>query len=1100
MLRRAAAVAVLSALAVGALPTVAHAAGAATVGATNVFPAVPGTTAPVGNVTVTEAAPGQLTVGDVVTVSLRDAANAATLHLTTTPVVSGTNGLSATLAVASSNATGTPLQDQVKVTITGASTGAFPGVLTVAQLNPAIDAAAATGAVNATVGDTAGLVPSSTVPVGSLVTGGTLKATFAAVTQPTLSSTGSNQQAGSVTIAEPAKAFFKTGDVITFRVRDVNGSADTIGLAATPLASGGAMTVTVQGLNGPTVQPNETGFKVVVDAQDPSNGSTSTLTVSNLVLNTAQAPSGPITLAAAVTTGATTEYIVPGRTTIANVGGATSTTSAGDPVLNVPGAAQAAGNLTITAAPGALRDGDTFSVAIQEAGVTFSPAQLPVTSLTAGNLSLTSAAATLDAGRVTATWTVQSANTVPSTIVVGPIYYDVAPTAVVGTTVSLKSSGGGSFTSQTVTNARLVSGEAGYFKTTAAAVPASTSPVPGADVRYTEPAAGALLAGNSALVLLSPYANQIAAYRTTFAAVPSATVTGTLVLGAPVVNSSTIAVTTANGVISAPAQTAVLFPVTAASTGTPAQVTFGNLSYQLGNYVPPGVLVGLGTANTGTGAVTPTTTTVAGTVLSSNSYADAINGKGLGSASAGDTTAPETYLDSGPANGSTVYNSSSVTFYFHSSEDPYARFTCTLISSTKAGDSSTIFENNCGQASSTTPVTYAKTYPSLADGHYTFYVQATDGANNTDSTPAATSFDIGFDATAPSVTVTAPATSVTAPLTVTFSEPVKNVSPGTIALVPAPAGGYVLTCKNGTVVVDCLAGPVTSVTLTPKPSLLPGQTYTLTVNPGGVTPAITDLAGNAVATTSKTFRASLVEQESSVAAKAAWRTVATTSASGGSYAVSHRAGAAVSFPFSGTSVTWTTVTGPAFGKATVYVDGVSKGSVNNYATATKYGVARTVSGLAAGNHVLKVVVAGVKGATAATDSLVAVDRLVAGAVSVQQNDPSATYAWGLIAATTASGGKYAAEDLAGAAVQFTFKGTSVTWWTVTAPLMGKATVYVDGVSKGTVDNYSSGTAYNVKRTYGGLPNAVHTIRVVVTGTKRSGATGTRIAVDRFSVL
>lgn len=1097
MLRRSVAVAVLSGFAVAALPAVAHAAVTpATAGVTNTFPAVPGTTAPVGNVTVTESAPGQLTVGDVITVQLKDSVGAATLHLTTTPVVSGTNGLAATLAVASSNTVGTPLQDQVKVTITAPSAGAFPGVLTLAQLNPAIDPTAATGNATVTVSDTAGLVTTATVPVANLISGGTLKATFAAVTQPTLSSTGSNQQAGSITVAEPAKSFFKSGDVITFRVRDVNGSADTVGLAATPLANGGAMTVSVHGLNGPTVQPNETGFKVVIDAGDPANGSTSTLTVSNIVLNTAQAPSGPITLSAQVTTGAVTEYIVPGRVTIANVGGNTSTTSAGEPVLSVPGTGQAAANLTITAAPGALRDGDTFSVAIQEAGVTFSPATPPVTSLTAGNLMLTSSAATLDAGNVTATWTVQSANSVPATIVIGPIYYDVAPGAVVGNAVSVKTSGGGSFTSQTVTNARLISGDAGYFKTTGGPVPSPASPVAGVDVRYTEPAAGALPAGNSAIVLLSPYANQIAAYRTTFAAVPSATVTGTLVLGAPIVNSSTIAVTTANGVISAPAQTAVVFPVTTASTGTPAQVTFSNLQYQLGNYVPPGVLVGLGTANTGTGVVTATSGSVAGTVLNSNSYADAINGKGLGSAAAGDTTAPETYLDSGPANGSTVYNSSSVTFFFHSSEDPYAKFTCTLISKTTAGDSSTIFENNCGQASSTTPVTYSKTYPSLADGTYTFYVQATDGANNTDATPATTTFSVGFDATAPTATITQ-ATTAAGAIKVTFSEPVKNVPAGTITLSPTVT--TTLTCYNGTTKVDCATGPVTSVTLTPVPTLIPGQTYTVTVNPAGVSPAITDLAGNAVATTTKTFRASLIEQESTASAKWSWRTVSTTSASGGSYTVSHRLGSSVTYPFTGTGITWYTVVGPSFGKATVYIDGVSKAVVNNYASATKYGVARTFSGLTSGSHTLKIVVAGAKGATAATDSLVAVDRFVVGGVTAQQNTAAAKYGWGVTSSTAASGGKYAAEDLAGASVTFTFKGTSVTWYTITAPMMGKATVYIDGVSKGTVDNYSASTVYGVKRTYGGLTNAVHTIRIVATGTHRSGATGNRVVVDRFGI-
>src|SRR5262249_47460836 len=119
------------------------------------------------------------------------------------------------------------------------------------------------------------------------------------------------------------------------------------------------------------------------------------------------------------------------------------------------------------------------------------------------------------------------------------------------------------------------------------------SPWNGAPVHFSEGAAGALPVGSS-LVLVTPYATQIAAYRATYAAVPSAAVTaGDLTLGAPSVNSSAAVVQTAAGPITAPAQTVVTFPVTHAST-IASSVSVTNIVYALGNYVPPGALVGTG--------------------------------------------------------------------------------------------------------------------------------------------------------------------------------------------------------------------------------------------------------------------------------------------------------------------------------------------------------------------------------------------------------------------------------------------------------------------------------------------------------------------------
>src|SRR5262249_35132703 len=115
----------------------------------------------------------------------------------------------------------------------------------------------------------------------------------------------------------------------------------------------------------------------------------------------------------------------------------------------------------------------------------------------------------------------------------------------------------------------------------------------------------------------------ILAYRTTFAAIPGASVAGGsgLVLGTPKVNTAPITVVTPIGTITAPAETAAIFPVTTGST-SPATVTFTGISYTLGSLVPPGALVATGVVDTGPNGT--------GTNVSGNDVANAVDPTGLG--------------------------------------------------------------------------------------------------------------------------------------------------------------------------------------------------------------------------------------------------------------------------------------------------------------------------------------------------------------------------------------------------------------------------------------------------------------------------------------
>ncbi|HEX6935761.1 MAG TPA: hypothetical protein VF227_04510, partial [Actinomycetes bacterium] len=331
--------------------------------------------------------------------------------------------------------------------------------------------------------------------------------------------------------------------------------------------------------------------------------------------------------------------------------------------------------------------------------------------------------------------------------------------------------------------------------------------------------------------------------------------------------------------------------------------------------------------------------------------------------------------------------------------------------------------------------------------------------------------------------------------TVVFSGGVRGVSVAAVQLRVAGSSSALaagLSCADAAgTTVDCAASGVRKVSVQPTVALVPGQSYTLSVA------GVTDVAGTAVAAVSAGFRASTSEQESSLRAGYLWQKARTGSAYGRSYVTEQRAKAAVTVSFTGKKVTWYTLTGPTQGVAIVYVDGVKKARVNNYAAANHWRVARTVTGLKAGKHQLRIVVAGVKGAKAGKGTSVVLDAVRAGKTLTKS--PKAVATWRTAKATTAAGSAYAVANLRGATTSFTFRGTSVSWFTQTAPTMGKAKVYVDGVLKGTVDNFSKRSKWNVRRTVSGLSDAQHTVRVVVTGSKRKAAKGTDVVLDRWLV-
>ena len=332
--------------------------------------------------------------------------------------------------------------------------------------------------------------------------------------------------------------------------------------------------------------------------------------------------------------------------------------------------------------------------------------------------------------------------------------------------------------------------------------------------------------------------------------------------------------------------------------------------------------------------------------------------------------------------------------------------------------------------------------------------------------------------------------------TVRFDEPVSGVDDGSI--VVRRKGGAIargsLTClAAGGGEVDCVEGSVSEARFTPDADLEQGATYTVTVGANG---SIVDRAKNALEKAVLTFIVPVpVEiEERDEGVLASWRIVRSSVAAGGSYVMERAAGATASFTFSGSSVQWLTVVGPTMGVATVTIDGKLMGTFDQ-AAGSVAAKARVFKGLSGGSHTLVVKVLGKRGA-GSSDTYVAVDGFKVGTQTIA--NPELTTTWRSMNSPFASGGKWIVSNAAGATVSYRFTGASIIWTTQVGPDQGKAKIIIDGKVVATVDNYAE-TRGSIFRTYGGLGGGAHTIRIVVVGTARSGATGTWVTVDGFTV-
>jgi hypothetical protein len=210
------------------------------------------------------------------------------------------------------------------------------------------------------------------------------------------------------------------------------------------------------------------------------------------------------------------------------------------------------------------------------------------------------------------------------------------------------------------------------------------------------------------------------------------------------------------------------------------------------------------------------------------------------------------------------------------------------------------------------------------------------------------------------------------------------------------------------------------------------------------------------------------------------------------------AAATAKFKFSGTGVTWLTKKGPGQGKATVTIDGASKGTFDLYAS-TAQAASLSFTGLTSAAHTMVVKVLGTKNANA-TGTQVVIHGFKVGATTTAPDANTVTYqTWKASAAASASGGTYRSSGAANAKSTFTFVGTGIDWITATGPGWGRAGVVIDGVDKGTVDLYAAAAHPQAVKSYTGLGAGSHTITITALGTKNASATSTNVEVDAFVV-
>jgi hypothetical protein len=215
----------------------------------------------------------------------------------------------------------------------------------------------------------------------------------------------------------------------------------------------------------------------------------------------------------------------------------------------------------------------------------------------------------------------------------------------------------------------------------------------------------------------------------------------------------------------------------------------------------------------------------------------------------------------------------------------------------------------------------------------------------------------------------------------------------------------------------------------------------------------------------------------------------------------------LSYRFYGPSVKWVYPTYKYGGFAKVTVDGVAQPLVNQYSLALTQGASTTFSGFDAASYHTIVITSNKTKDPASLGFFTYHDAFVAPqdpddtTPTAENNlDGSTTYQWGRSVLAGPSGGSFSSTKASGAALAFTWKGTSITWKYVTYKYGGIQKVFIDGVQQANVDQYSAAmtlTGPTTQKTYSGLTDDWHTIFITGNGSKNASSLGLFIYHDAF---
>lgn len=206
--------------------------------------------------------------------------------------------------------------------------------------------------------------------------------------------------------------------------------------------------------------------------------------------------------------------------------------------------------------------------------------------------------------------------------------------------------------------------------------------------------------------------------------------------------------------------------------------------------------------------------------------------------------------------------------------------------------------------------------------------------------------------------------------------------------------------------------------------------------------------------------------------------------------------------FFGDRITWHFTEANNRSTATVFIDGVNKGTFNQYESLTRWQMSKTWD-LTNGLHFIEIRAngSGNYGYTDVDAFTVNIPTITGGIVD--NSNGNFKYIGNWIYSTgfpLTYNGTISYSNVTSNAVTFTFKGTGITYWFSKASNRGYASISIDGEYYYLVDLYNSSTQWQQTYSITGLPYGTHTIHVAVSGIKRPEASGYTIDVDAMTVI